>query len=147
MPTMIASSTVALVALTEEAARALGAARMRFRAFSVKVGRERRSTQSDATLPPGVSERRRGEAPQLNDVYLVEASSGHRHISGEHFSIECMDSLFVLVDRCSACGTIVAGKRIGGSRQGGRTELRNGDTVVVGTSKSPYVFQFEISSE
>ena len=59
--------------------------------------------------------------------------------------IECIDGLFFLADCGSACGTIVAGSRIGGHRKGGRTELRNGDEVVVGTYKSPYVFRFRVA--
>lgn len=59
--------------------------------------------------------------------------------------IECIDGLFFLTDRRSACGTIVAGRRIGGRRKGGRTELRDGDEVIVGTSKSPYVFRFRVA--
>jgi hypothetical protein len=53
------------------------------------------------------------------------------------------DQCFV-VDRGCVCGTIVAGKQIGGSRTGGRTEVRHGDLSVVGTSDSRYVFRFEM---
>jgi hypothetical protein len=104
---------------------------------SFKVGRERR--------PPLVDAQLRDEAPQLNDIYLSEDHSRTLHISGEHFAIECIDGLFFLTDRRSACGTIVAGKRVGGRRKGGRAELQDGDEVIVGTSRSPYVFQFRIA--
>ena len=90
-------------------------------------------------------EQRLDEAPQLNDVYLLEHQSRTLHISGVHFVIECIDGLFYLTDRGSACGTIVAGRRIGGHRKGGRTELRNGDEVVVGTGRSRYIFRFQVT--
>jgi len=66
------------------------------------------------------------------------------NISREHFAIECAGSQFVLVDLGSACGTIVAGTPVGGGRTGGRTELRSGDEIVVGTDTSPYLFRFKI---
>jgi len=68
-------------------------------------------------------------------------------ISREHFAIERATGSYFLVDRGSACGTIVAGRHIGGDRAGGRTELRSGDEIVVGTDGSPYVFRFEIATD
>ena len=134
------------MAITEEAQRALGGAgEARIAQGSLRVGRERRSPLDDAKLPAEVRELRRGEAPQLNDVYLLENSSRALHISCVHFTIECVDGLFFLTDCGSACGTIVAGRRIGGHRKGGRTELRDGDEVIVGTHKSPYVFRFRVA--
>ena len=111
---------------------------------SLSVGREGRSPLGDAKLPAEVREQRRGEAPQLNDVYLLEDPSGTLHISRAHFMIECIDGQFFLTDRDSACGTIVAGTRIGGHRKGGRIELRDGDEVIVGTNRSPYIFRFSV---
>ena len=136
-----------LVATTEEARRALGgAAEVRIAQGLLSVGRERRSPPDDAGLPAKVSEQRHGETPQLNDVYLLEHHySRSLHISGAHFVIECIDGLFFLIDRGSACGTVVAGRRIGGHRKGGRTELRNGDEVVVGTGRSRYIFRFHVT--
>ncbi len=66
-------------------------------------------------------------------------------ISREHFAIEYADNQFFLVDVGSACGTIVAGKQVGGQQKGGRIELRDGDEVIVGTYKSPYVFRFRVA--
>lgn len=140
---MMASAVARLVALTDEAVHALGGMReVPISAFPVRFGRERRSSESGSSVAEDL---RRGEAPPLNDVYLRElADSSSLHISGAHFAIEHADGRFFLVDRGSACGTIVAGKRIGGRRAGGRTELRDGDEVVVGTSRSPYAFRFAI---
>lgn len=136
-------SEARLVAVTEEAARALGGApELRVSQFPFKVGRERRSYLADDRLPVEAEQRRRGEAPPVNDVYLREEASPGLHISGAHFSIECVDSRFFLVDRGSACGTMVAGDLIGGNRKGGRTELRDDDEVIVGTGRSRYIFRF-----
>ena len=144
---MSSCSEARLVAVTEEAARALGGAReLRVTQFPFKVGRERRSYLADDRLPVDVQQRRRGEAPPVNDVYLREEASASLHISGAHFSIECVDSRFFLVDRGSACGTMVAGDLIGGNRKGGRTELRDGDEVIVGTGRSRYIFRFRFAA-
>ncbi len=80
-----------------------------------------------------------------NDLHLLEVSGGRAlHISSAHFEIGWADGRFVLVDRGSACGTIVSGCRIGGSRRGGAVPLSDGDEVVVGTSRSRYVFRFAV---
>ena len=100
---------------------------------------------SDPTTPALV-ELRLCVAPQLNDVYLLEPSAELLQISREHFAIQYEGDQLFVVDRGSVCGTIVAGKQIGGNRVGGRTELRSGDVIIVGTSTSEYVFRFEIRS-
>ena len=50
----------------------------------------------------------------------------------------------VLVDRGSACGTLVEGVRVGEKRSGGTIPLRNNDVIIVGTSVSDFVFKFLI---
>jgi hypothetical protein len=140
-------SEATLVAVTDEAARALGGTReLRVTQFPFKVGRERRSYLVNDRPPVGVPQRRRGEAPPLNDVYLLAEASGGLHISGAHFAIECVDDRFFLVDRGSACGTMVAGNIIGGNRKGGRTELRDGDEVIVGNGRSRFIFRFRFAA-
>ncbi len=133
------------MAVTKEATLALGGQReVRITQLPFKVGRE---TRVAPPANPSLIERRLGTVPQRNQLYLVEPSwADYLHISREHFAIEYADDQFFLVDRGSACGTIVAGKQIGGNRTGGRTELRSGDTLIVGTDKSPYVFRFEIAT-
>lgn len=135
-----------LVAVTEEARRALGGQReVRVTQFPFKVGRESRVA---APANPRLIELRLGVAPQVNDVYLVEpAWADLLQISREHFAIELAAGQFFLVDRGSACGTMVAGTQVGGDRTGGRTELRSGDELIVGTDESPYVFRFESAPE
>lgn len=139
------ASVATLVATTREAELSLGGQReVRVTHFPFKVGRECRL---EALVDPSLIERRLGTAPQVNDVYLVEPTSGLSRVSREHFAIEYAVDQFVLVDRGSACGTTVAGKQVGGNRTGGRTELRGGDELIVGADGSPYVFRFEIEGE
>lgn len=141
-----ASPTVAaLVALTPAARGALGArSEIHITKFPFKVGRESRSGSAPAT--PTV-DHRRGVAPQLNDVYLLEPVTELLQISREHFAIEREGSQFFVIDRGSVCGTIVGSKKIGGNRTGGRAELRPGDIIVVGTSQSAYAFRFELTPQ
>lgn len=144
-PVVSSPSVATLVAVTKEAKLALGGQReVRVTHLPFKVGRESR------VAPPAnriLAELRLGVAPQLNDLYLVEPQwADYLHISREHFAIKYADNQFFLVDRGSVCGTIVAGKQVGGNRTRGRTELRSGDELIVGTAASPYVFRFEIAS-
>lgn len=92
-------------------------------------------------------ELRLGRTPRLNDVYLKEPASGLGQISRDHFAIERMEDQFFVVDRGSVSGTIVAERRIGGHRKGGRTVLRMGDEITVGDERSPYIFRFTMAPE
>ena len=116
------SAVALLVALTKEAEHALGGVReLPLTAFPVNVGRERRVTDPHRAV---TEDQRKGVARPLNDVYLYELpDSGSLHISGAHFTIEYVDGQFFLVDRGSACGTIVGSTRVGGRPAGGRTRL------------------------
>ena len=137
---------IKLVAATREARASLGGRpEVRSQTFPFNLGRESRvATQAS----PGMKDLRLGVAPQVNDVYLLESKSAHLlYISRTHFAIEHANDQFVLVDRGSACGTIVAGKHVGGDRTGGRAEVRNGDEIIVGTASSPFVFRFEVVTE
>jgi len=141
-----AHSQAALVAVTLEAQRALGGAgEVRLAQFPSEFWRERRSPTATESPPFGVREQRFGKAPSANDAYLLDEGLHHLHISGEHFAIERVDSRFFLVDRGSASGTVVAGTRVGGDREGGRIELGDGDQVIVGTRRSPYIFQCSVA--
>ena len=133
-----------LVAVTEQAAYALGGRHeIRLTHFPFKVGRESRVSQEQFAR-----EQRLGRSPQLNDVYLSESPSAELiQISRDHFAIERLDDDFFVVDRGSVAGTIVAGRRIGGHRKGGRTRLYSGDEIVVGGEDSPYVFKFTAAPE
>jgi hypothetical protein len=133
-----------LVAVTSQAEFALGGRRdVRLTRFPFKVGRESRLSQASFAR-----EQRLGRTPQINDLYLTEPHGSEViHISRDHFAIEYVDGEFFLVDRGSVAGTIVAGRRIGGHRKGGRTRLQPGDHIVVGGESSPYVFAFTSSPE
>lgn len=143
-PQLASAAVARLVAVTDEATRALGDRHeIHIATFPFKVGRESRSPH--LAFRPALFERRIGEAPQLNDLYLMESPCTDLfHISSEHFLIDRVGDQFFVVDRGSVCGTIVAGKQIGGSRTGGQTELRHGDVIMVGTSISEYAFRFEV---
>lgn len=135
--------TATLSAATPQAERALGGKRtVRLHHFPFRVGRESREGSTVDAQFVGL---RLGIAPQLNDLYLIEPSwVDLKQVSREHFAIDVVDEAFVLIDRGSACGTIVSGRMIGGNRHGGRTELRSGDTIVVGREGSEYVFRFDV---
>jgi hypothetical protein len=139
----IALATATLTALTEEAHAALGSSEVQLTDFPFRVGREKRA---GAWWWPGPIDRRARATPGTNDLYLIEQRE-HPFISRDHFLIERAHDRFVLVDRGSLCGTVVAGTRVGGYRSGGRTELRHGDVIVIGTSQSPYVYRFDIGGE
>jgi hypothetical protein len=131
-----------LVAVTDEARSALGnRADVRMSQFPFKVGRESRRRLE--RLKTEV-DRRLGGVPPLNDLYLIEPLSDSLHISREHLAILYLDGKYVLVDRESACGTLVAGIRVGGDRTEGRADLRDGDLIVIGAAASPYVFRFQV---
>ncbi len=141
-----AGAAAFLVAVTEEARAALGdQAEVRITQFPFELGRESRLPQA-LTNAADVVERRMAAEPPLNAVYLIEPpSSALLQISRAHCAIEYVGGQYFLLDRGSACGTIVAGKPVGGNRAGGRTPLQPGDTIVIGTANSPYVFRLRVS--
>jgi pSer/pThr/pTyr-binding forkhead associated (FHA) protein len=139
----IALATASLTALTEEAHAALGSSEVQLTDFPFRVGREKRAA---SWRWPGRIDRRVGDTPGTNDLYLIEHRE-HPFISRDHFLIERAQDRFILVDRGSLCGTVVTGTRVGGYRSGGRTELRHGDVIIIGTSKSPYAYRFDVGSE
>lgn len=129
--------------MTREAERALGGRHdVRIDRFPFKVGRESRSP---ASAKSHHTELRLGTLPGVNDLYLLEpAWTDILEISREHFAIDYEEGRFWLIDRGSACGTVVAGTQVGGNRAGGRIELRSGDVIiVVGNASSEYAFRFE----
>ena len=127
-----------LIALAEEARRALNGEQRVIERFPFKVGRESRQPGQGWR---GAERRSSGTVPQLNDIYIVDPGAVV-NVSREHFQIEQDGGRYVLVDRGSACGTIVEGRTVGGDRKGGRTDLRDHDVIIVGTSHSPFVFKF-----
>jgi len=123
--------------LTPEAEAGLGTKLYQITRFPFRVGRESRGKR-ELHYP---NSRRFMDSMQNNDLYLVEMKQP-LNISREHFQIEQRDDGFFIVDRGSACGTLVEGIAIGGERKGGRHPLLSGDVIIVGASESRYIFKF-----
>jgi hypothetical protein len=138
----MADSTPLLVALTPEAREAMRGEQVKITHFPFRVGRESRLSLVGGALR--VMERRKLDAPPNNDLYLVD-NGKPLNVSREHFQIEqSADGGYELVDRGSACGTMVGNEVLGGHDAGGRCTLENGNVIVVGTSRSPYALKFVI---
>jgi predicted component of type VI protein secretion system len=130
-----------LKALTPEAKASLGAMQIEIPHYPFRVGRESRS--GNGTMFAN-SRRRPGSSPS-NDLFLRDAGQ-LMNISREHFQIERRNGAFFLVDRGSACGTLVEGITIGKDRNGGEKQLASGDVIIVGTSESRQAFKFVTAS-
>jgi FHA domain-containing protein len=130
-----------LLALTPEAAAALGGAEATISELPFRVGRESRGLRHAAGRT--IAERRKGERHRTNELYLPERSEPF-NVSREHFQIQHNGTCYILVDRQSTCGTLVEGAVVGGRGIGGAAPLRNGDVIIVGSSRSPYVFKFRV---
>jgi pSer/pThr/pTyr-binding forkhead associated (FHA) protein len=76
-----------------------------------------------------------------NDIYLMDLGQ-YLQISRQHIQIDKTENGFLLIDRESACGTIVNTIKIGSEDRGGNCELKDGDIIKIGSKKSPYEFQF-----
>lgn len=127
-----------LKALTPEAKAALGGTYLKIPHFPFRVGRESRTF----SRPGGLIESRRGPGSiPNNDLYLIELGN-ILNVSREHFLIDYKDGAYVVVDRCSSCGTLVEGELVGERKKGGSRRLENNDVIIVGTSESKYVFKF-----
>ena len=110
--------------------------------FPFRVGRELRVKIIDGRVER--IERIKAESDlQNNDLYLVD-SGAQLNVSKEHFQIESDGDSFYLYDRGSEHGTLVEGLQVGGAEGEATAELKDGDTITVGTKQSPYIFQFII---
>lgn len=104
--------------------------------FPALVGRRRSTASADIHVEAETT------------LFLLDRASDHtRYISREHFSIEYDGGRFSVVDLGSTCGMVVAGRHIGGNREGGQSELRDQDEIVIGTPRSRYAFRFEVCSD
>ena len=130
-----------LVALTPEAAAALGRAEVEISAFPFRIGRDSRGRLRPA--PRTLGDRRKPASRRSNELYLGETAEPFQ-VSREHLQIQHNGTRYVLVDRESTGGTIVEGTVVGGQHRGGAVQLSDGDVIIVGTSKSPYVFKFHL---
>jgi len=137
------SSTGAyLTALTPEGSKAFGARAINIPHLPFRIGRESRRMRW--TEEGMVGERRRAASPN-NDLYLVEEVEP-MNVSREHLLIDRDPEGFFVLDRGSACGTLVEGETIGGPSPERRAALRDHDVIIVGTSLSRFVFKFRIES-
>lgn len=141
--TLQTQTAATLTAVTDEARYALGQTDVHITAFPFKIGRESRRRLEKLHVEV---DRRLGGVPPLNDVYLLERPSESLHISREHLAICHADGKYFVVDRESACGLSVGGKRIGGDRSMGRADLHDGDLIVIGAADSPYIFRFKLDA-
>ena len=130
-----------LVALTPEGKAALGGAEVGISTFPFRMGRDSRDRLRPA--PRTLRDRRKPASQRSNELYLRETTEPFQ-VSREHLQIQHNGTRYVLVDRESTCGTIVEGTVIGGHHRGGAAQLSDGDVIIVGTSKSPYVFKFRL---
>ncbi len=130
-----------LMALTPEAETAIGGEKLELGPFPFRIGREFRVALVDGVKK--VTERRRQDiAVPNNDLYLKD-SGRPLNVSRQHLQIESdEEGGYRVVDRGSACGTLVGNQHIGGHDQGGESLIRDGEVLVVGTSESPFVFRF-----
>lgn len=136
----MSTTTPILRALTEEARKSMQRDERLIEHVPYRVGREQRVALVGGEYRS--IERRATDAIPTNDLYMLDIGE-KLNVSREHFQIEQeQDGSYVLVDRGSACGTIVDDQPVGGHDHGGRCPLKNGSTVRVGTRSSPYLFAF-----
>jgi len=113
---------------------------VRINQFPFNVGRESRISQVGGKLIR--TERvKHSQGDSSNHLYLADAGRP-LNISREHFRIDQNGDDYVLIDRCSACGTSVDNQHIGGRDSGGRITLKDGDIIALGVEDTPYVFKF-----
>ena len=113
--------------------------------FPFRVGREGRKQRPAGILSK--LERRPPAEPNNNELYVKDFGKVV-NVSREHFQIEEIgDGSYELVDRGSACGTIVGNNVVGGNFSGGRCPLTFGDAIIVGTRQSEIVFEFSQANE
>lgn len=134
-----------LKALTPEAERAvpegmIESGYVSIRRFPLRVGRESRGTMVDGRFHRIERPRDDRQAPN-NDLYLVDAGP-RLHISREHLQIERTEDGYLLVDRGSACGTSVGGVRVGAGAARTSVQLKDGDTIAIGTESTPFLYRF-----
>lgn len=131
-----------LKALTREAELAGRAQLIELDTSPFRVGRESRSQSQERLIDNAAAAERRAIAVKPNnDIYLTETTH-EVFISREHFEIIREKNRYVLVDRQSALGTWVEGELVGGNREGGKTEIRDGDVIYIGSYRGGFIYKF-----
>lgn len=115
--------------------------------FPYRVGRESR-VQVDDHGHIVVKERfKHGiRSVPTNDIYLIDFGD-RLQISRDHMQLEEEGGRFYLIDVGSKCGCGVNDRRVGADSELERVEIGDGDTIVIGTEKSPYRYTFVVLSE
>jgi hypothetical protein len=133
---------VYLKPVTLQAQKAIGGNKLEIGFFPFRLGRESRHAYDNP--PPHIIEKRTGKVPPNNDFYLID-DGNPLHISREHFLIEKNDGGgYNVFDRLSTCGTIVKHEKTTYKCIAKKFPVSSGDTIIVGSSKSPYVFEFQV---
>ena len=105
-------TTIKLLAITPEAETAIGyRTSLSFSSFPIRLGREARTRRPLLDDLLGRSERRGKRGVPNNDFYLFDGAK-IKHISRGHICIEHNTQGFTVVDRGSACGTVVGDQHI-----------------------------------
>lgn len=131
-----------LVALTPESAEAIRAREINLPHLPFRLGRESRNVR---WTEAGLMAEKRMSGPPNNDLYLVE-STDPMSVSREHLLIDRDAEGFFLMDRGSACGTLVEGEPVGGKGRGGRAALKDHTVFIIGTSASRFAFKFRLDA-
>lgn len=129
-----------LEALTPEAESSIGGPRISLSQLPFRVGRESRLVVGEHGLE--VAERRKTDVTPSNDLYLHDRGP-RLQVSRNHLEIDAdPQGGYRVIDRGSACGTIVGSTSFGGRDKGGEQPVLPGEVIIVGTSESPFVFRF-----
>ncbi len=134
-----------LYPLTTEAKESIKEGEISITKFPFRIGRESRSGEENVQ---GLEfdRRKHGSSPD-NDYYLVD-NGKHLNISREHLQIEKRDdNTYEIIDRGSVCGISIDDNYIGKNSRTMHYPITNGSIVVIGTSRSPFMFKFIIPSE
>lgn len=134
-----------LVALTPEAEASIEGEQLLLDHFPYRIGRESRIEIVNGV--PQVAERRRSDISNPNNDLYLHDQGRKLNVSRQHLQIERDDNgNYHVIDRGSACGTLVGNVKIGGHDAGGECPLNDGDLLVIGTSESPFVFRFVLQA-
>ncbi|WP_136796806.1 FHA domain-containing protein [Desulfosediminicola ganghwensis] len=115
------------------------------RKFPFRIGRESRVRMVDGRIVRVERPKLGGREPN-NDLYLLDGGE-LLNISREHLQLEKHPDGYKLIDRGSACGVRIGERAVGGCDDGGEMELVDGDVFVMGTTQSPYRYQFIVLDE
>lgn len=129
-----------LIPMTSEAQEAIQGDSIKLNKFPFRIGRESRVNTAVGSVR--YKERRKKTTPPNNDLYIRDTGK-NLNISRVHLQIEKKeDGTYDIVDRGSTCGTIVDNRVVGGRDKGGRCPLKDGHVIMIGSSKSPFIFKF-----